>query len=136
MLLIYVSKQNRRDFKGVELEPKNIYSRVIDRCDLSTHRKIGLKVFFLAQKDDISDALNRGLTISSVWELLHDEGLFDGTYKTFCKYVALYITDKKSTTVKQQTQIPTPQQPRTIGKDKPTTTGFDWSPNYNEDDLF
>jgi len=49
------------------------------------------KVEFLALQDDISEALEKGWSIISIWETLRDEGSFTATYNTFRLYVLKYL---------------------------------------------
>ena len=49
------------------------------------------KVEFLALKDDISEALEKGWSITVIWETLRDEGSFTATYNTFRLYVLKYL---------------------------------------------
>ncbi len=113
---------------------QDIYSRVLNKVDTKPQKSRRLKVFFLAQKNEISEALDKGLSIVSIWEVLHDEGNFKGSYKTFCKYVKTLIR-------KERTTLSTPTlsgNSAGIQKDVPKTekkNKFDWSPNYNPDDL-
>ncbi len=106
------------------MDKPDIYHRVLDRKNSIPQKRIGLKVIFIAQKDDIASALKKGCSILSIWELLHEERNFEGSYKTFCSYVAKYIAKER---VPSRPQISSPTS-------KPKKK-FDWSPNYNPEDL-
>ncbi|MCW8451789.1 TraK family protein [Legionella quinlivanii] len=54
------------------------------------------KVAFLAMREDISDALEKGWSITIIWETLRDEGSFTATYNTFRLYVLKYLNGQKS----------------------------------------
>jgi hypothetical protein len=107
------------------LSKPDIYHRVLDRKNSTPQKRIGLKVIFIAQKDDIASALKRGCSILSIWELLHEERNFEGSYKTFCSYVAKYIVKEGHQSKPQISAIP-PSNPK---------KKFDWTPNYNPEDL-
>lgn len=49
------------------------------------------KVAFLAMCEDISEALEKGWSITAIWETLRDEGSFTATYNTFRLYVLKYL---------------------------------------------
>jgi hypothetical protein len=49
------------------------------------------KVALLAMREDISEALEKGGTITIIWETLRDEGSFTATYNTFRLYVLKYL---------------------------------------------
>lgn len=53
------------------------------------------KVEFLALKDDISEALEKGWSVIAIWETLRDEGSFTATYNTFRLYVLKYLNSQK-----------------------------------------
>lgn len=54
------------------------------------------KVAFLAMREDISEALEKGWSITVIWETLRDEGSFIATYNTFRLYVLKYLNGQKS----------------------------------------
>ncbi len=54
------------------------------------------KVEFLALKDDISEALEKGWPMTAIWETLRDEGGFTASYNTFRLYVLEYLNGQKS----------------------------------------
>ncbi len=54
------------------------------------------KVQFLAMRQDISEALEKGWSITIIWETLRDEGSFTASYNTFRLYVLKYLNDQKS----------------------------------------
>lgn len=49
------------------------------------------KVAFLAMREDISEALEKGWSVTIIWETLRDEGKFTATYNTFRLYVLKYL---------------------------------------------
>lgn len=54
------------------------------------------KVEFLALQEDISEALEKGWSVTAIWETLRDEGSFTATYNTFRLYVLKYLNSQKS----------------------------------------
>ncbi|HCE5426390.1 TPA: TraK family protein [Legionella pneumophila] len=53
------------------------------------------KVEFLALREDISEALEKGWSITVIWETLRDEGSFTATYNTFRLYILKYLNGQK-----------------------------------------
>ncbi|QBR83751.1 conjugal transfer protein TraK [Legionella israelensis] len=53
------------------------------------------KVEFLALKDNISEALEKGWPMTAIWETLRDEGSFTASYNTFRLYVLEYLNGQK-----------------------------------------
>ena len=53
------------------------------------------KVAFLALKDDISEALEKGWSVTVIWETLRDEGSIISSYNTFRLYVLKYLNGQK-----------------------------------------
>lgn len=53
------------------------------------------KVEFLAMREDITEALEKGWSITIIWETLRDEGRFTATYNTFRLYVLKYLNGQK-----------------------------------------
>lgn len=53
------------------------------------------KVEFLALREDISEALEKGWSITVIWETLREEGGFTATYNTFRLYVLKYLNGQK-----------------------------------------
>ncbi|HAT1597784.1 TPA: TraK family protein [Legionella pneumophila] len=51
------------------------------------------KVEFLSLREDIADALEKGWSITIIWETLRNEGSFTATYNTFRLYVLKYIAN-------------------------------------------
>ena len=46
-------------------------------------------------REDISEALEKGWSMTVIWETLRDERSFTATYNTFRLYVLKYLNDKK-----------------------------------------
>lgn len=62
-------------------------------CQQNQQRTIARKskVAFLAMREDISEALEKGWSITIIWETLRDEGSFTATYNTFRLHVLKYL---------------------------------------------
>ncbi|CZG88072.1 TPA: TraK family protein [Legionella pneumophila] len=54
------------------------------------------KVEFLAMREDISEALEKGWLVTIIWETLSEEGSFTATYNMFRSYVLKYLSGQKS----------------------------------------
>lgn len=61
------------------------------------------KVEFLSLREDISDALEKGWSMTVIWETLRDEGKFSATYNTFRLYVLKYLNGQKPGYLQQAT---------------------------------
>lgn len=61
------------------------------------------KVEFLALREDISEALEKGWSITIIWETLRDEGRFTATYNTFRLYVLKYLNGQKPGNTQMET---------------------------------
>lgn len=53
------------------------------------------KVEFLAMREEISEALEKGWSITVIWETLRDEESFTATYNTFRLYILKYLSGQK-----------------------------------------
>ncbi|HAT1761466.1 TPA: TraK family protein [Legionella pneumophila] len=94
------------------------------------------KVAFLAMREDISEALEKGWSITVIWETLRDEGSFTATYNTFRLYVLKYLNGQTSGYL-QKDNVQQPKRPA-VNQDKekmPTTMpsfSFNPIPNLKE----
>lgn len=68
------------------------------------------KVEFLALKDDISEALEKGWSVSAIWETLRDEGSFTASYNTFRLYVLEYLNGQKPGYSQKDSAAPQPKK--------------------------
>ncbi len=95
------------------------------------------KVEFLAMREDIAEALEKGWSITVIWETLREEGRFTATYNTFRLYVLKYLNDQKSRYSQKDVNV---QQPKRLAinqdKEKKLTTmpsfSFNPMPNLKE----
>lgn len=69
------------------------------------------KVAFLAMREDISETLEKGWSITIIWETLRDEGSFTATYNTFRLYVLKYLNGQKRGYSQKDTNV---QQPKRL----------------------
>jgi len=53
------------------------------------------KLVFIALKNDISEALEKGCSVTAIWETLREEGRFTASYNTFRLYVQKYLNGQK-----------------------------------------
>lgn len=89
---------------------------------------------FLAQKDVIAYALSKGYSRKTIWEDLKAQKKFGGCYITFCSYVTRYITNNPILEATQTQPKKEQTQPKASTTKPPQT--FDWSPNYDPEDLY
>lgn len=93
------------------------------------------KVAFLAMREDISEALEKGWSITIIWETLRDEGSFTATYNTFRLYVLKYLNGQKSG-YSQKDAKPKRLAVNQDKEKKPTTmTSFSFNPIPNLKEL-
>jgi Family of unknown function (DUF5338) len=81
---------------------------------------------FLAQKNDINEALCEGFSTYIIWKHQMSEGNLTMSYRQFCRYVDKHITktDKKN---KLSIKNKQPEKPKTT---------FTFNPVPNEEDLY
>lgn len=72
---------------------------------LSVGKIVGLKALFLAQKDQIEEALKSGWKRTEVWSILKENGSYPGTYSAFLKHCSKFISpsSKDSFNTKRKT---------------------------------
>lgn len=104
-----------------------IFQKFLERQSSSTRKK-PLKPFFLAHKGDIELALEQGLSRWHIWDALHSEGVFTGSYRMFCIYIERYIHKAPSLLQKTKANIVSPTKRPKHSEPK----SFDWSPNYDK----
>ncbi|MBN9226131.1 MULTISPECIES: TraK family protein [Legionella] len=77
---------------------KKSLTEIISTSKQSQQRTIARKnkVEFLAMREDISEALEKGWSLTAIWETLHDEGSFTATYNTFRLYVLKFLNGQLS----------------------------------------
>lgn len=98
---------------------KSLVERIMSR-DQSTIKSYSTrnKIAFLVLRDDIAEALEKGHTMTAIWETLFDEGKITTTYNTFRLHVAKYINGQAS--------MP---KSKDVVKAKSSTKGFVFDPN-------
>ncbi|HCD9516336.1 TPA: TraK family protein [Legionella pneumophila] len=95
------------------------------------------KVEFLAMRKDISEALEKGWSMTIIWETLRDEGSFTATYNTFRLYVLKYLNGQKSGYSQNESVDARATKPvRSSSKTKDTSMpSFKYNPTTNIKDL-
>lgn len=96
------------------------------------------KVEFLALKDDISEALEKGWSIIAIWETLQDEGSFTASYNTFRLYVLKYLNGQKpGYSLKESAEVRTKKPVGNHSHKKKDTSmpSFTYNPIPNIEDL-
>ncbi|HBD7441759.1 TPA: TraK family protein [Legionella pneumophila] len=98
------------------------------------------KVEFLALKEDISEALEKGWPMTVIWKTLRDEGSFTASYNTFRLYVLEYLNGQKSGYSQTGSLAPKPNKlvkKHSVKKSNATNEikGFTYNPIPNIDEL-
>ena len=62
------------------------------------------KQLFLAQRSDISDALNAGYKMTEIWQYLHNNDKMPITYRVFAEYVYRHIKRVAKVTLEDTTK--------------------------------
>jgi hypothetical protein len=98
------------------------------------------KVEFLALKEDISEALEKGWPMTAIWETLWDEGSFTASYNTFRLYVLEYLNGQKSGYSQTGSLAPKPKKlvnKNAVKKSNATNEikGFTYNPIPNIEEL-
>ncbi|KTD60469.1 plasmidic transfer origin protein TraK [Legionella santicrucis] len=97
------------------------------------------KVEFLAMRQDISEALDKGWSMTVIWGTLRDEGSFTATYNTFRLYVLKYLNGQKPGYSRNDLVEHRAKQlvEKSSMKKEPTPIpSFTFSPKCNPEDLF
>jgi hypothetical protein len=96
------------------------------------------KVEFLSLREDISEALEKGWSITVIWETLRDEGCFTATYNTFRLYILKYLNGQKSGLSRNLVEHRAMQLVEKLPMKKQLTpiSSFTFSPKRNPEDLF
>ena len=74
------------------------------------------KVEFLAIREDISEALEKGWSIIAIWETLKVEGSFTATYNTFRLYILRYLNGQKPG---YEQKVAIEQRPKQLAENHP-----------------
>jgi hypothetical protein len=90
---------------------------------------------FLAQRDEISRALQDGWTVYQIWETLHAEQKIAASYNTFCNQVKRLIAKRERTAYPANAAIraPSPTPRRPVKRDG--AEGFTFSSTPNDEDI-
>ena len=98
-------------------------------------------IAFLAVKNDITEAIELGFPISTIWQHLQSKGSIDYQYNTFLRYVRKHITDVEKTSKNKSDSVPRqidqPDNKTSAGPRKLVVkpTGFNMR-TINDEDLF
>lgn len=124
---------------------KNLSARIAERTGLKTpSRNAKNRAAFLAQRQDIKQALEDGWPVKTIWETLHEEGKIPFSYQAFRGYVNRLILSHEKDLLANTTPIETANtgqsnQPSTEKNQKPSTPGiqgFTFNPVPNKEELF
>lgn len=67
------------------------------------------KIQLLALMNDISEALEKGWSVTAIWETLKDEGKINSSYNTFRLHVEKYLNGQKPGYARKGKLKPPPQ---------------------------
>ena len=77
---------------------KPLSERVIQNQSEKNTKRTMAKIQFIALKEDIQEALDKGCSMKAVWETLSDEGQISFGYKAFRHYVLKLIKSAQEVT--------------------------------------
>ncbi len=105
---------------------KPLSERVIEKQSEKKSGRVNAKFQFIALKEDIREALDKGCSMKAVWETLSDEGQISFGYKAFRHYVLNLIKSEQEDTRDDKQS-----------KSKTTTEikGFTFNPIPNPEEL-
>jgi hypothetical protein len=129
-------------------------SEWVDKNSKKTKQDIYVSAF-LAIKEEVDAALERGYSSKAIWGFYHEKGSIKCTYQTFLNHVNKYIKDVASnndltaetkleeTSNTEEEQDNLESSPTTLQQDVETEvenkgkepTGFNFDPNPNKEDL-
>ncbi|MBA4143578.1 MAG: TraK family protein [Nitrosospira sp.] len=119
---------------------KGLSHRISERVrDNRSSRNARNLAAFLAQRDEISRALEDGWTVYQIWETLHAEQKIAASYNTFCNQVKRLILKRAppaSPASRSASLMPSPL-PRRAGTSARTASldGFSFSSTPNDEDI-
>lgn len=93
------------------------------------------RVAFLAQQDEIAQALAAGWTVKDIWRTLSEEGRITVCYQSFCEYVNRWIRNTaKPARHRHAATSEVAAQPNETPR-RPTPSGFTINPQPKKEDL-
>ncbi|WP_367607872.1 TraK family protein [Legionella sp. W05-934-2] len=105
---------------------KPLSERVIQNLSEKKNKRSNAKIEFLALKEDIQEALDKGCSMKAVWETLSDEGQISFGYKAFRHYVLKLIKSEQENTKDDKQRE---------NKPKNEIKGFTFNPIPNPEEL-
>ena len=90
---------------------------------------------FLAQRDEISRALQDGWTVYQIWETLHAEQKIAASYNTFCNQVKRLIARREQHAYPVSGAIRAPSPPLRRPEKRSGEEGFTFSSTPNDEDI-
>lgn len=95
---------------------KSLSERIAERItgQNASGRKQRFQAMFLANREEIQHAANNGWKVKTIWETLHSEGVFEGTYECFLVYFNKLIkkdigSENAAQGITEEKQIPAPE---------------------------
>lgn len=105
---------------------KPLSERVIQNQSEKNNRRTSAKIQFIALKEDIQEALDKGCSMKAIWETLSDEGQISFGYKAFRHYVLKLIKPEQEKIRDEQARE---------SKPKHEIKGFTFNPIPNPEEL-
>lgn len=105
---------------------KSLSERVIQKQSEKKTGRSHAKIEFIALKEDIREALDKGCSMKAVWETLSDEGQISFGYKAFRHYVLKLIKSAQENT-KDENAV----KSKTVNEMR----GFTFNPKPNLEEL-
>lgn len=99
------------------------------------------RAIFLALRSDITQALNDGWSVKSIWETLHAEGKITFCYSSFCDYTNRLIRTTPNPSPEQVAKPGKMDEPAKDAKREPERSktpeirGFSFNPSPKKEDL-
>ena len=90
---------------------------------------------FLAQRNEISRALQDGWTVYQIWETLHAEQKIAASYNTFCNQVKRLIAKPERAAYSASAAIGAPSPPARRAAKRSGEEGFSFSSTPNDEDI-
>ena len=114
---------------------KDLSHRISQRVrDNRSSRNARNQAAFLAQRDEISNALKDGWTVYQIWETLHAEQKIAASYNTFCGQVKRLIVKPERAAYQHSAAASLPSPPRRLAKPN-SPNGFTFSSTPNDEDI-
>lgn len=137
------------DKKNFSEDKKRLLQRLASSDPEGKNMKNRLRVMFFARKDEIVEAHNAGWSLRQIWEELHKQLEFTGSYDAFVRLYRINVKTRHSELHDKSLQaiLQTEQRSDNIGSDLRTAPqnnlsgataqqGFSYDPNIDPSNLY